>query len=166
MQCVDVWPMTVAPQCTKTDIDDNSDNNERDSMMWCTVNALYSSDIQSALLINSVDRAVDQFVVLSDIALCLLSSKCHHLVNYACKTATFWYKILQEKLCRYWIFMIFTSHNSIILYIFNAEFLCWAATVEFVFYFCDYQQCKFPCQLICSFIFSIKFEAHPLWSVV
>jgi len=47
-----------------------------------------------------VERAVQQFVVLSDIAQCMLSSKCHHLVRYACKTATFWYKILQEKLCR------------------------------------------------------------------
>jgi len=63
-------------------------------------NAVLSSDIQSALLINSMDRAVEQFVVLSDIAQCLQLSKCHHLVSYVCKTASFWYKILQEKLCR------------------------------------------------------------------
>ena len=59
-----------------------------------------SSDIQSALLINAVERAVEQFVVLSDISQCMLTSKCRHLVSYVCKTASFWYRILQEKLCR------------------------------------------------------------------
>jgi len=59
-----------------------------------------SSDIQSALLINAMERAVEQFVVLSDIAQCMLTSKCRHLVSYVCKTASFWYRILQEKLCR------------------------------------------------------------------
>ena len=65
--------------------------------MWCIFN---SSDIQSALLISAVDQAVEKFVLLSDIAQCMLLSKCRHLVRYVCKTATFWYKILQEKLCR------------------------------------------------------------------
>ena len=66
----------------------------------CVGNFVLSSDIQSALLINAMQRAVEQFVVLSDIAQCMLSSKCRHLVSYVCKTATFWYRILQEKLCR------------------------------------------------------------------
>ena len=64
------------------------------------IHAVCSSDIQSALLINAVEQAVDRFIVLSDIAQCMLPSKCHHLVSYVCKTASFWYKILQEKLCR------------------------------------------------------------------
>jgi len=70
-------------------------------MLMVTLCVFSSSDIQSALLINAMDRAVAQFGILSDMAQCILSSKCQHLVTYVCKTASFWYKILQDKLCRW-----------------------------------------------------------------
>jgi transcription termination factor NusB len=57
-----------------------------------------SSDIQSALLINAVSRAIDQFVGLVDLAQIILDSKCHHLVDYVRQTVIFWYKILLDKL--------------------------------------------------------------------
>ena len=59
-----------------------------------------SSDIQSALLINSVERSVDQFAAIVEIVHNVRLSRCAHLVSFAKSTVVFWYNILLERLVR------------------------------------------------------------------
>ncbi len=61
-----------------------------------------SSDIQTALIINSTERSVTKFSELAEITKTLQSSSCNHLVKFANETVVFWYQILKEKLLR-WI---------------------------------------------------------------
>jgi hypothetical protein len=60
-----------------------------------------SSDIQSGLLIKATERAVDQFGAMVDFARAMQETKCQHLLGFVKQTVTYWYKLLQEKLCRF-----------------------------------------------------------------
>ena len=60
--------------------------------------SISSSNIQSALIIDSMDRAVAQFSELAELAKKLQCSQCRHLVNFVNETVMFWDEILKEKL--------------------------------------------------------------------
>ncbi|CAH1793862.1 unnamed protein product, partial [Owenia fusiformis] len=57
-----------------------------------------SSEIQSALIINSVQRSVDHFSEMVDLMTSLNDSKCANLKSFLRETVLFWYKILRDKL--------------------------------------------------------------------
>ena len=57
-----------------------------------------SSDIQSALMINSMDSAVSRFMVMANLATSLQPSSCENLKTFVTDTLLFWYNILKDKL--------------------------------------------------------------------
>lgn len=61
----------------------------------------HSSDIQTALIIGSFERAVTSFSDLAEMAKIIQGSTCRNLVNFVNDTVVFWYKILKEKLTGY-----------------------------------------------------------------
>ena len=57
----------------------------------------FSSDIQSALIIDNVDLSVKRYVDLLELVKALEGSECTHLLKYANDTLLYWYKILKDK---------------------------------------------------------------------
>ncbi|KAK2176865.1 hypothetical protein NP493_625g01069 [Ridgeia piscesae] len=65
-------------------------------LQWVAKIEDLSSDIQSALIISCVDRAVNHYVQLADLVKQLQDSACANLVKFASDTLIFWYKILND----------------------------------------------------------------------
>jgi len=61
----------------------------------------FSSDIQSSLIIGSMNRAVKRFSDMAEMVKMLQSSKCQHLIKFGNNTIIFWYKILKDKFAGY-----------------------------------------------------------------
>ncbi|KAI0223719.1 RAD50-interacting protein 1 [Lamellibrachia satsuma] len=65
-------------------------------LQWVAKIEDLSSDIQSALIISSVDRSVNHYIELVDLVKQLQESACANLVKFASDTLVFWYKILKD----------------------------------------------------------------------
>ncbi|XP_074647667.1 RAD50-interacting protein 1-like [Tubulanus polymorphus] len=65
---------------------------------WISHIESLSSNIQTSLIIGSVERSVSGFAAMTDVVTNLQNTKCSNLLQFGKDTIMFWYKILRDKL--------------------------------------------------------------------